>query len=81
MDLTPHTPKWFDELRRRNPKQAEHTKQLVAIAGHDKICSMCGIPESRTYRTVAEPTITLRLCHPCRQLQKHLHGLSVDALD
>jgi hypothetical protein len=30
---------------------------------------------------VSDPAMTLRLCEPCRYLQKQMYGLSVDQLD
>ena len=78
MTLIPHTYEWFEELRRRNPKQAEHTAKLIELAGHDQICSLCGDDEFRLYRTVIDPNMTLYLCEACRHLEKDLHGLSVN---
>jgi hypothetical protein len=81
MTLIPHTYEWFEELRRRNPKQAAHTARLIDIAGRDDICSLCGAIDSRLYKTVIEPIMTVRLCPRCRRLQKQMYGLSVDLID
>jgi hypothetical protein len=81
MTLIPHTYEWFEELRRHNPKQAEHTAKLVELFGRDDICSLRGNDESKTFRMVSDPAMTLRLCEPCRYLQKQMYGLSVDQLD
>lgn len=80
MDQKPHTPEWFAALRARNPRQAAMTEQLVKLAGRTDICSMCGDVNSKPYRTVEEPSLTLRLCSDCERMQKQMYGSSFDPI-
>ena len=80
MDLQPHTPEWFDALRKLNPQQAMMTEQIVKAAGRTDVCSICGDENSTAYRMVGEPGLALRLCDDCKTVQKNLCGSSVDPI-
>lgn len=56
------------------------TEQLVKTAGRIDICSMCGDMDFKPYRTVDEPSLTLRLCADCMRIQKQLYGSSFDPI-
>ena len=75
-----HTPEWFDALRRLDPEQAAMTAQIIKLAGHSDVCSICGEPRSKPYIMVAEPALPIRLCDDCLRIQKEMHGASFDPL-
>ncbi len=80
MDLQPHTPEWFEALRKQNPQQAAMTEQIVKAAGRTDVCSICGDADSNPYRMVGDPGLTLRLCDDCKAMQKSMYGSSFDPL-
>ena len=77
--LKPHTPEWFQALESVNPMQATQTRQLIASAGRDDICTTCGDEVSAEYRIAGEeaaqsPVSTLRLCGDCVKIRSDLYG-------
>lgn len=67
---TPHTSDWFNDLAAFNPIQAAQTRQIVAMAGSDAVCGVCGDDPARDYQLVAgnmpaKAVATIRLCDDC----------------
>lgn len=72
----PHSEEWFDALSRFNPTQAAHTRRIVALAGRDDICGVCGDDPADDYQIVmatipAHAVATLRLCEDCHQIRSN----------
>lgn len=69
-NLKPHSRAWFDALSAFNARQAAHTRQIVQMASHIQVCSVCGDEPASDYHLdghdlprLAVPT--LRLCEDC----------------
>lgn len=77
--LKPHSPEWFAALRRVNPTQAEHTQQIISLAGRDDICSICGDDPAIDYKLAGDQVApdaisTLRLCGECLEIRRGMYG-------
>lgn len=77
-DLKPHTPEWFTALKKTNPRQAAQTEAILAAAGSEDVCSICGDEESTDYRLASEQAgatlvSTLRLCKDCLGIRRSMH--------
>ncbi len=77
--LKPHTAEWFAALEKVAPRQAEHTRQIVRLAGREDVCSICGDVESADYKVASEQSLpgvidTLRLCSDCVKIRKETEG-------
>jgi len=60
----------FDALSAFNAPQAAHTRQIVQMAGHIHVCSVCGDEPASDYhldgRDLPRNAVrTLRLCEDC----------------
>jgi hypothetical protein len=70
--IKPHTPEWFEALENLNPYQAAMTRRVIALAGNDNACSICGDSEAKAFAVAnVPPPASLRLCddcHYCRAL-------------
>lgn len=75
---SPHSPGWFEKLKRINPQQAAHTARIIELAGRLDVCTICGDEDSRVYQPVDAEALPLRLCQDCLHMQKQMYGLSVD---
>ncbi len=70
----PHSSEWFETLLRTNPAQAQHTAQIIKLAGRNDICSVCGDVESSEYQILkvefAQGVLaTIRLCDDCKGIR------------
>ena len=80
MKLRPHSPEWFDEMRRISPAMAERIKLLLHDAGTAQACGSCGNKPASDYElepsdfTDGRPT-TARLCIDCLNLQQALYQI------
>lgn len=77
--LKPHPKEWFDELEKQNPTQAAQTKQIISLAGNDRVCSICGDEPAKDYKLESEQitsgmVVTLKLCSDCLNIRKNMHG-------
>jgi hypothetical protein len=77
--LTPHSPEWFRALEAFDPDQAAMTRQVLALAGRNDVCSICGDYPAKDYHLVdkhlaPEAVATLRLCDDCHQIRKTVYG-------
>lgn len=74
--LKPHSPAWFAALEKTNPQQAAQTRQILALAKRDDVCSVCGDEPASDYERKAKPEqpTTLRLCGDCLTIRKTMHG-------
>lgn len=74
MKLTPHSPKWFEALRKFNRQQADHTAKILELAGRSDVCGICGDDPASDYeiQLIAPPAgavTTLRLCDDCHEIR------------
>jgi len=69
----PHTKEWFEWLETRNPQQALFTRTVIAVAGKNDVCSICGDEPAPVYRSVTETMATLRLCSDCHRIRASQH--------
>jgi hypothetical protein len=70
VNLKPHSRAWFDALSAFNARQAAHTRQIVQMAGHIDVCSVCGDEPASDYHLDGHhlprnAVRTLRLCEVC----------------
>jgi hypothetical protein len=70
----PHTPEWLTALEAFDPRQAAHTRQVIARAKSADVCSVCGDDPSSEYKATmanlpAKAVATIRLCDDCRQIR------------
>ena len=77
----PHSSEWFETLLRANPGQAQHTAQIIKLAGRNDICSVCGDVESGEYQILKmefAPGVlaTIRLCDDCKGIREQGLGES-----
>jgi hypothetical protein len=74
--LIPHSPAWFAALEKTNPQQAAQTRQILALAKREDVCSICGDEPARDYekKEMPEQPTTLRLCADCLTIRKSMHG-------
>lgn len=70
--LTPHTTRWFETLRRLNPSQAHHTREILKLAHSKHVCSLCGAEPEGDYFLGRALLWTIRLCTTCCKLHKLL---------
>lgn len=66
--LHPHTPEWFDSLRKWNPVQAAMTEAAITATGSLDVCTICADEPARDYVLLSIPAAgpsTLRLCDDC----------------
>ena len=75
----PHSPEWFRALDASNPTQAAHTRQIIASAGRDDVCSVCGDDPAEDYKVIgssfsAKAVASIRLCGDCREIRIEMHG-------
>ena len=73
-NLVPHTPAWFRELRRIDPKKAAITNASVERTGQVDGCSICGDTPAPTFELVSEPWLPLRLCADCVEIRVRFYG-------
>lgn len=71
--LKPHTSEWYDRLMPESTEQAMHTMAVVAAAGHDYVCSVCGDGPTKDY-CVDETHCTIRLCGDCLRIRSDKKG-------
>jgi hypothetical protein len=69
----PHTPEWLTALEAFDPRQAAHTRQIIAMARAD-VCGICGDDPASDYKaTMANMPImavaTFRLCDDCLKIR------------
>jgi hypothetical protein len=69
-----HTPEWFAALEAVDPRQAAHTRQIVAMAKSADVCSVCGDDPATDYKATmadmpAKAVATIRLCDDCHQIR------------
>ena len=48
-NLKPHSRAWFDALSAFNARQAAHTRQIVQMASHIQVCTVCGNKPASDY--------------------------------
>lgn len=82
--LKPHSSEWFRALEAYNPAQAAATRQIIALAGRDDVCSICGDHPSSDYQLGGEhldrdAVATIRLCDDCRDIRKRMYGETIVA--
>ena len=67
-ELIPNSVEWLLALERLNPHQAALTRAIVAKAGTEKVCAVCGDPPAGDFEL---PGISLRgrFCDECRVTQ------------
>jgi hypothetical protein len=75
----PHSPDWFRALEAFNPAQAAATKQIIALAGRDDVCSICGDHPAKDYQLASKhldsnAVATIRLCDDCRNIRTRMYG-------
>jgi len=72
MPLKPNSPEWLEALAKQNPSQAEMTRALIAKAGTEDICSVCGDEPSQVYRKRGSDADVdaLRLCDDCLEIRR-----------
>lgn len=51
--LTPNSAEWLAELERTDPGQAAHTRAIVAAAGSEEVCQVCGDAPARDFTLAA----------------------------
>src|SRR5690606_27946673 len=71
----PHSSEWFEALLEANPQQAQHTAQIVKLAGREDVCSVCGDIESQEYQILKmqfAPGVvaSIRLCQDCKSIRE-----------
>lgn len=67
-DLKPNSAAWLEELARTDPTQAAHTRAIVAAAGSEEVCQICGDAPARDF-TVQGVALRARFCDDCARLQ------------
>jgi hypothetical protein len=70
--LHPHTPEWFQSLRKWDPLQAAMTEVAIQTAGSADVCSVCADTPASDYVAEKMPTPgpgTIRLCDFCFRLR------------
>lgn len=70
--LHPHTPKWFQSLRKWDPRQAAMTEMAIKSAGSADVCSVCADTPASDYVVEKMPPAgpgTIRLCDFCFRLR------------
>ena len=77
--LRPHSNEWFAALEKFDQHQAEHTRQIIRLAGSSEVCSVCGDKPASDYQilkaSVPKDSVpTIRLCDDCRDVRQALHG-------
>ncbi len=77
--LKPHSRKWFDDLRIRNPHQALVSKIAVDSMGRSDICSICGDDPANDYvremkDSSEKKNISLCLCDDCLATREIMFG-------
>lgn len=77
--LKPHSPEWFAALERVNSIQAAQTTQILALAGRDDVCSICGDDPATDYKLASDQmtpgvVATLRLCDDCLRIRRIMYG-------
>jgi hypothetical protein len=72
--LRPHTSAWFEQLMLRDTQQAIHTGQIIAAAGREDVCSICGDTPARDYQLASDASVTIRLCTDCREIRSTNYG-------
>jgi hypothetical protein len=85
VDLTPHSREWFAALEAINPQQAAHTRQIIANAGKEAVCTVCGDEPASDYRITTpnqaiDAVVSIRLCKDCRAIRE-MQGESFQPLD
>jgi hypothetical protein len=83
--LEPHSPEWLTALRAFNRQQAEHTNQILKLAGRTDVCSICGDHPASDFKIVGEvlpanAVATIRLCRDCRQKRSAMYGEKFEPL-
>lgn len=75
--LIPHTPQWFAAMEVWDPVKAVQTRVVIADAGREDVCSVCGDDPAadyrleRMFRPPGGPD-TLRLCEDCVVIRKSM---------
>jgi hypothetical protein len=77
--LRPHSSSWFEALEAYNADQAAATGMIIALAGRDDVCSICGDHPASDYEIVeehvdADAIATIRLCQDCLGIRKEIYG-------
>lgn len=67
-DLTPNSAGWLEELARTDPSQAAHTRAIIAAAGTEEVCQICGDAPARDF-TLPETRLRARFCSDCEKMQ------------
>ena len=67
-ELIPNSVEWLAELEKLNPFQAQSTRAIVATAGTEEVCAVCGDTPAHDYDL---PGISLRgrFCGDCKITQ------------
>ncbi len=71
--LQPHSSEWFEHLLLTNTQQAMHTGAIIAAAGREDICSICGDEPAPPHR-LADGEWTMRLCDDCVGIRRMMFG-------
>jgi hypothetical protein len=82
----PHSEEWFEALAAVNPDQAAATRQIIALAGDENVCGVCGDDPAEDYKLVGKgheklAVATMRLCSDCLSIRQQMHQESFAPLD
>jgi hypothetical protein len=59
---------WLVALEKINPQQATMTRAIIAQAGSQEVCSVCGDTPARDYDLPGAP-LRGRFCDDCKKIQ------------
>lgn len=70
MELVPHTSEWYEAMMDFDTPKVLHTMAIVAAAGSEEVCSVCGDEPSLIVDLVGNAQAPpLRLCEDCIEIR------------
>ena len=76
--LEPHSPEWFSALNAFNRQPADHTQQILKLAGRTDVCSICGDHPASDFTLVEamppDAVATMRLCRDCHRARRTIYS-------
>jgi hypothetical protein len=67
-ELVPNSAEWLAALEKITPQQAAITRAIVAQAGTEEVCGVCGDTPARDYELPGVPLLG-RFCDHCKIIQ------------
>jgi len=85
MKFKPHTPEWFDALRKTQPYLEQRIRLNLKDAGTADACSLCGSRRAVDYELedgeIPTPLVTAKFCGGCLALQQSFYEVRYRAME